>query len=101
MSSLQHLHTVLAVMLVITLLRCPVFKPARDPGFQKGKRAIEATFSLTIPGTGLQQGFLNLPRLELKGLGSSHSRASELNAFSVLYRCRLRQGDRILCLKAS
>ena len=91
-----NLHTASTAMVVIQFLLRAAFKPARDRGFHKGKRAIEVTFSLTFPGTSLQKGFLNQPRLKLTGLGSSDSMASELSAFSVLYRCRLRQSDLIL-----
>ena len=49
------------------------------------------TFSLVVRGSGLQKGFLNQPGLKLTGLACSDSMASELDAFSALYRGRLRQ----------
>ena len=100
-SLLQHLHTALAVMVVTRFLQGAVFKPARIPGFDKAKRAIEVTFSRTIPRTGLERGFLNLPPWKPTGLGSSHLRASELNVFAELYRCCLCPNDPILFLQAS
>ena len=49
--------------------------------------------------TGLNLGRLNLPApWKLAGLCSSHSIASELNEFAVLYLCRLSPSDLILFL---